>query len=95
MGSIYEARWNYITNQFLKIKKLLDNGNFIVEIEECGITNLVISDDGIYSNVGSSKFVWAENDKDLDHGLHTAVDEWEKWFQDNVKIYHVDIIEWM
>ncbi len=95
MPDIYKARWDFITKMFEKIKVYVENPLCKVEIEECEITHLEINDLRIYSKLDEHcTGLWAENDKECDHGLYRSIPEWEKWFDDNVRIYTVTPIKW-
>lgn len=97
MSSMYDARWNYIVENFKKIKNCIGNG-FIVEINEEQVENLVIKDNSlekiIYNKLSNAEFIYFDRDQKWNY--LDKISDLEKWFLENVKIYKrtdIDIIK--
>lgn len=79
--TIYESRWKNAVRWAKRVNRALAEGHLVFVGEEMISVPLQIREDDIFGPFGDktgSGIIWFINDTELDNGMHTEVDEWNR-----------------
>lgn len=87
LSSMYTKRWLNAVRVFTEIKAQAEAQDCMIWYEgEIQPSQIVITDKNIVIKDGSIWHMLFENDTNMDEGMHTSIEDYNKWVRQNFKL---------